>query len=185
MVSLAKLDQYKTMKSMKERYKIFVEQLRDGQIEKLEETFPPALLDVNEKDLSFSEPIKVSGEAYLADADLVLHLNAHTMATIPCRVCNESVKVPIGFEGFYHAVPLDDVKTGVYEYKDILRETLLLEVPALAECNQGKCPQRKTMDKYFKKEHPGNADEIEEGYQPFANLDIELGKTKNEKKKKN
>jgi hypothetical protein len=51
-----------------------------------------------------------------------------------------------------------------------LREIVLLEVPLLAECRQGKCPQRKTMEKYLSKNGPG-ADESE-GYRPFADFDF-------------
>lgn len=167
---------------MKERYKIFVEQLRDGRVEKLEEVFTPEFLDVHEKELCFADPVKVCGEAYLADDDLVLHLDADTFCSVPCRICNEPVKLALGFKGFYHAIPLSEIKTGVYEYNEILRETLLLEVPALAECHGGKCPQRREMAKYLKKENPLGKADLEDGYQPFADLDIAL---KPKKVKKN
>ncbi len=159
---------------MDERFKIYVEQLRDGHVEKLAETFEPAILEVQDADLSFTEPVEVRGEAYLADDMLVMHVDAHTYGNIPCRICNESVKVKVEFEGFYHAVPLDEVKGGIYNYHTVLRETLLLEVPPLAECHQGKCPQRKTMQKYFKKENAAGEKEVEDGYRPFADLDLDF-----------
>ncbi len=169
---------------MHERFKIYTEQLRDGHVEKLAESFPPEFLDVHDKDLSFSAPVEVSGEAYLADDMLVLHLDAHTYGTVPCRICNEPVKVEIAVKGFYHAVPFEEIKTGIFDFHNILRETIVLAAPALAECHQGKCPQRQTMQKYFKKDDvAGN--EIEDGYQPFADIDFTLQQQNKKKKKTN
>lgn len=163
---------------MDERFKIYVEQLRDGHIEKLAETFEPAILEVQDADLFFADPVEMHGDAYLADDMLVMHVAASTYANIPCRICNEPVKVKVGFEGFYHAVPLDEVKGGIYNYHPVLRETLLLEVPPLAECHQGKCPQRKTLQKYLKKESAPGEKEVEDGYQPFADLDLDFEQKK-------
>jgi len=162
-----------------DRYKIFVEQLRDGHSEALDESFAPEFLDVNERDLKFTDPVAIQGEAYLADDTLVLHVDLKTYATIPCSICNEPVKTPVEIQGFYHAVPIDDIKGGIYNFQEILRETILLETPALSECNQGKCPQRKALEQYLKKESSeGKGGQAEEGYRPFADFDFD------EKKKK-
>lgn len=158
---------------MDDSFKIYVKQLRDGQVEKIEENFSTDFLDVHEKDLVFSDPVKVSGEAYLADNELVLHLDIQACGIIPCAICNEGVKVKIAVPDFYHAVPLNEVTTGIYNFSDILRETILLETPLFAECG-GCCPRRKDVQKYMKKnssEGSGNAHE-EEGYHPFADLDL-------------
>jgi len=150
-----------------DRYKIFVEQLRDGHSEALDESFAPEFLDVNERDLKFTDPVAIQGEAYLADDTLVLHVDLKTYATIPCSICNEPVKTPV------------DIKGGIYNFQEILRETILLETPALSECNQGKCPQRKALEQYLKKESSeGKGGQAEEGYRPFADFDFD------EKKKK-
>jgi uncharacterized metal-binding protein YceD (DUF177 family) len=157
-----------------ERFKIFVEQLRDGHIEKLVEQFPADILGVKEKDLAFVDPIGIKGEAYLADDMLVLHLDVHTFATIPCLICNEPVKVEIAIKGFYHAIPIEEIKGSVYNFQEILRETVLLETPALAECNEGKCSQRQSVQKYLRKEgSTKNNERNEEGYRPFADLDFD------------
>lgn len=169
------------MSKMEYRTKIYVEQLREGHIEEISESFAPEFLDVSEDDLDFSDPIEISGEAYVADDMLVLHLNATTYATIPCRICNDPVKVEVAVNGFYHAEPLAEIKTGVFDFHEVMRETILLEVPSLVECHQGKCPQRLTMQKFFKKESEGEG-HVEDGYQPFADLD--LNKTTEKKKKK-
>lgn len=159
---------------MDERFKIYVDQLHEGYVETLSESFSPEFLDVHEKDLKFVDPVDVQGEAYLADDMLVLHIDIHTIGMIPCAICNEPVKVEVTIPGSYHAIPLDEIKGGIYNFQEILRETILLEVPILAECNQGKCPQRSAFQKYLKEERISkskNGDE--DGYHPFADLDID------------
>jgi uncharacterized metal-binding protein YceD (DUF177 family) len=153
-------------------FKIYVEQLRDGQIQEINESFSPGFLDVHEKDLSFSDLVEVQGQTYVTDDTLVLHLDIHTFGIIPCSICNEPVKVEMKIKGFYHAVPLEEIRGGIYIFRDILRETILLETPLLAECNQGKCPQREHIKKYLKKE-PMSGKEDSEGYHPFAGIDFD------------
>lgn len=157
-----------------DRFRIFVEQLRQGNIEEIDENFSPDFLEINEKDLSFSKPVIVRGQVYLADEMLILHFDIHTVATIPCAICNSPADIAIGIKGFYYAVPLDEVKGAIYDFREILRETILLEVPILAECHQGKCPQRESLEKYFKKEGAPEEKEEEEGYRPFADLDFDF-----------
>ena len=170
------------MNIMRERFKIYIEQLRDGHVENLAECYPPEFLDVHERDLAFNDPVDVKGEAYLADDMLVLHLDAHTYGTVPCRICNEPIKVEIAVKGFYHAVPFEEIKTGIFDFHEVLRETIILAAPALAECHQGKCPQRLTMQKYFRKEGAAEGIEVEEGYQPFADLDFNVEEKKRKKR---
>ena len=56
-----------------------------------------------------------------------------------------------------------------YNFKNLLRETILLEVPSFAECEGGSCPKRKEYNKYLKES--SNEQSEDEGYQPFADLD--------------
>lgn len=158
---------------MDERFKIYVDQLRDGGTESILEEFSPEFMDVNEKDLKFTDPVKVKGEAYLAEHELVLHLDITTTCIIPCSICNEPVKVPVEITGFYHAVPLNEVKGAIFDFQEILRETILLQTPLLAECKQGKCPQRDSLKKYLKPQDASNPKDNGDGYRPFAGLDID------------
>lgn len=159
---------------MNERLKIFVDQLRDGHIEKINETVAPDFFDVDAKELSFPEAIQVHGEAYLAEDMLVLHLDMETSLLIPCKICNESTKVKVAVKGMYHAEPLEEIKGSVFDYQELLRETILLEAPTLVECHQGNCPQRKMMKKYLKEESQKKGVTCDEVYRPFADLDIEI-----------
>jgi uncharacterized metal-binding protein YceD (DUF177 family) len=156
-----------------DQFRIFVEQLRLGHTEEIDEILSPDFLEVKEKELVFGKPITVRGQVYLADNTLILHFDIGTTAVMPCAVCNQPVDVEIAIKGFYHAVPLVDIKGAVYNFREILREAILLEVPLLAECHQGKCPQRKSLEKYFKKDVPPGIKAQEEGYRPFADLDFD------------
>lgn len=153
---------------MDDVFKIYVEQLREGHEEEIHEILDPSFLDIQETDLAFSEPVKLDGTAYLAEKELILRWNIAAQAVIPCSICNGAVKVDIEIDHFYHSEPLIDIKTGIYNFKNLLRETILLEVPSFAECCEGNCPKRQEYKKYLKEVSDQST---EEGYQPFADLD--------------
>ena len=159
---------------MDEAFKIYTEQLRDGRVEKVAEEFHPDFLDICEKDLAFKDKILVNGDAYLAADTLVLHLAIIANAVIPCIICNQPVVVKLKIENLYHAEPLEEIKTGVFNFRELLREAVLLEVPTFAECNGGTCPDRELVKQYLKssQSQTGGGD-IEDGYQPFADLNID------------
>lgn len=155
---------------MDEGFKIYVDQLRNGHIEQIDELFTPEFMEICDDDLQFQQPVKVEGEAYLAENDLVLHLNIDTQAVIACAICNEPVIVDISIKGHYHTVPQEETKSGIYFFRDILRETILLETPGFVEC-EGKCPKRKEIQKYLKTEGDSDHNQPpEEGQRPFAHL---------------
>ena len=79
------------------------------------------------------------------------------------------MSVPICIQNFYYSEPLSSIKTGIYCFKDLLRETILLEVPAFAECSKGGCSKREEYHKYIKEFSDHSS--AEEGYRPFADLD--------------
>ena len=145
--------------------KIYIEQLRNGHVEKINEIVPPDFLDITERDLAFKDPVAIEGEAYIASDDLILRLAVETHALIPCSICNENVKVQIQISNLTHAEPLGQIKSGVFDFMELLREAILLETPAFAECNDGKCSKRKEIKKYLK-----DPAEKQEGYRPFADL---------------
>ena len=155
---------------MDDEFKIFVEQLREGHEQEIQEQLAPDFLEIHEEELIFDQPVELTGNTYLAQNELVIHWDIHTKAKVPCAICNEMVQIPIDITDFYASEPLEEIKTGIYNFKALLRETILLEVPAFTECHGGHCPKRKEFDKYLKKTTDQAADE-EEGYQPFADLD--------------
>lgn len=158
---------------MQEHFKIYVDQLRDGHIEEIDERFSPDFLDVNEDGLRYTNEVLVNGQAYLADADFVLHLNAEATAMMPCSICNEKVLVPVTVTDCYHAEPVKEIKGRVFNFSGLIREAILLETPHFAECNNGHCSHRKDLASYLKKESNPASDKQkdgDEGYQPFIDL---------------
>lgn len=154
---------------MDDFFKIYIEQLRDGREEQINEKLDPSFLDVQEPDLIFEKPVELEGVAYLAEHELVLKWNIRAEAIMPCSICNEPVKTLIDICDFYYSEPVSEIKTGVYNFKNLLRETILLEIPPFIECHEGQCPKRQEYQKYLKE--PSNPPSDEEGYHPFADLD--------------
>lgn len=154
---------------MNDAFKIFVDQLRDGREKKIKESFPPAFLEIDEPDLSFKKNVDVEGVAYLAEKDLIINWDVRAEALVRCSICNELVPVEIQILNEYHDEPLANIKSGIYNFKDALREMILLEVPPFTECNQGSCPKRQEIKKYLKENERDESDS--EGYRPFADLD--------------
>jgi uncharacterized metal-binding protein YceD (DUF177 family) len=148
-------------------FKIWIDRLKDGQTQKIDTLLPSTFLDINEKELQFPLPVKVLGEAYLADTHLVLHLNASTEALMPCAICNEMIETTIQIKDFYHTEPLEDIREAIFDFNLILREALLLEIPQYVECNEGKCSQRELISPFLRKKKQAEPDV----HFPFSGLD--------------
>lgn len=150
-----------------EQFKIYIPHLSEENSQEIAFEADPGFMDVDEPTLHFTDPVKVSGEAYIATGELILHLNAATKAVIPCSICNEPVSVDIENKGFYHTVPLNEIKGGNFDFSEAVRENLLLETPDFVECHNGKCSNRENLKEYLKDPDSGSEDE---GQRPFANL---------------
>ncbi len=135
---------------MSETFKIYIDRLRGGTTQKIDALLDPAFLDVNEPDLRFAQPVRVHGEAYLTDEHLVIHLKAKATANIPCAICNTPTETEISVDNFYHTEMLQEIRSGVFDFTEVLREAILIEVPRTLECNQGKCPERETISPYLR-----------------------------------
>ncbi|MGE5195829.1 MAG: YceD family protein [Anaerolineae bacterium] len=153
-------------------FKIYIDRLKDGRSEKIEEQASSDFLDVQEEELSFPETVSIKAEAYLTDDHLIIHLSAKTLAKMPCSICNESILVPIHLSDFYHAEPLNELKSPIFDFTSLLREALLLQLPSFIECRGGKCPERETINKFLKdKDQPIQDLPPHPTYFPFADLD--------------
>lgn len=150
-----------------ESFKIYVDQLRNGETKEVDEQCAADFLDVSEENLSYIDPVTIKGEAYVATDTLVLHFALTAYARIPCSICNSPVKVEVQVDDFYHAEPLEEIKTGIYNFKEVVREAIILDTPLFAECNEGNCSSRKEIKKYLKQEEDPSS---EDRYHPFANL---------------
>lgn len=160
---------FETPFPMNDDFKIYIDRLKDGEVQKIEGLFKPELLEVDEEDLQFHKGVLVKAEAYTTEEDLIVRLTASTTATMPCAICNEPTDTKISCTDFYVTEPLSEIKGAVYNFALALREGLLTEIPATTECNQGPgtCPMRKTYEQYFRSE------EETEIASPFKDIDLE------------
>lgn len=150
-------------------YRIYVDQLKDGKVEKFDRYFPADVMEVEESELRFAKDIHVKGEAYLTEESLILHLDFDAVGTIPCSICNDPVEAPISVKGLYHVVSMDDIRGHIYDMREVVRENVLLNTPSFTECNGGNCSERASLGKYLKSQDSLNQ-EPEEGQQPFKDL---------------
>ncbi len=143
-----------------DRFKIYVDQLHDGHVERVDESFDSAFLDTNEPDLQFKGPVSVKGDVYVAGNELVLHLAMSVLSIVPCTICNTPVEVEILLPNLYEVIPLTDIPHGIFFMQETLRQAILLESKTFAECNGGKCPQRKEITPYLNR--PSSASPFEQ-----------------------
>ncbi len=135
---------------MQEVFKIWIDRLGEGNVQKIDGSFDPAFLEIEEKDLQFHTPVQVIGEAYLADLHLVIHLKAQTKATMPCAICNQLVSTDLKVENFYHSEATAEIPNAIFDLSAPLREALLIELPHYFECNGGNCPERTNLAPYLR-----------------------------------
>lgn len=136
---------------MESLFKIYVDRLKDSEVEKIDLQVTPTFLEVNDEELSFQNPVTLSGEAYLASDHLILQLKARTQASMPCSICNNQIEISIAVENSYHSIPLAELKGAIFDYTELLREAILLQAPQFTECQNGKCPERENVKKFLKK----------------------------------
>ena len=129
---------------MRPELKIYVNRLEGGKGETIEESFPATLLFENEAELHFPGDVSFKGQAYLADGHLVIKLEIHCAIEIPCSICDKPCPLSVDLKDFYYAHSLEEVKAAVFDYSEVIREAVLLELPAIAECD-GRCKQREEM----------------------------------------
>lgn len=135
----------------KEPLKIYIDRLKDDDTEQIFEILDPESFDLTEEELSFEGKITVSGQVYLAKNHLVLDGKIKATAIMPCCICNQKTEVALHIDDFTHTIEICEVPSAVYDFSEEVRSALLLKIPHFVECNEGNCPQRKEVSKYFKK----------------------------------
>ncbi len=136
-----------------DRFKIYLQRLKEGSVENIDETFEPTFMEVEEQELTFCSPVNVKGEALISGENFILRLNVETEAKMVCAICNEAVSVPLEVPPLVHTQKLDELKSGVFQLQKLIREAVLLGLPSRAECGGGTCPEREHIKKYFAKEN--------------------------------
>jgi len=155
---------------MPEPFKIYIDRLRGGNTQVIDASLDPAFLDVQEAELSFPSPVLLKGETYLTDEHLIIHLKASTKTIRPCAICNRAAQADLVVNDFYHTEMIQDIPSAVFDFREVLREALLIELPLVIECNNGKCPERGALAPFIKsKERSENPT-----YFPFTDIDRDL-----------
>ncbi len=153
---------------MSDPFIVCIDHLRGGAVQKIDTSLSSEFLDIHEADLTFKDTVKISGEAYVTDEELVLHLNASTSMEMPCCVCNRFISLPLAIKGYYYTEPLTDIKDPLFDIRNVLREALLVELPKIAEC-KGNCPERETIAPFLRKNTKSDAPT---NYFPFNDLKL-------------
>ena len=148
-------------------FKILIDHLKGGQTQKIDLREDPKFLGPDEPDLKFHKAVIARGETYLTGEHLIIHLQTATAIKMPCAVCNVMVEIELRVDHFYHAQPIEEIRSGVFDFSDPLREALLIELPKTAECNGGKCPERSSITPFI-------GSSKKETYCPFADMDKDL-----------
>lgn len=153
---------------MDETHKIYIDRLRRGASETIDLEFEPSFMNVQDKELVFDKPIHLEGEAYLAENDLIIKISIHTEAQMTCSICNKLSPYTVDIKDLTHVIPIDEIKGHIFELPPFIREAILLEVPFVVECSNGKCPERSQIQKFLA--DPKKKKETDEGYRPFKDL---------------
>ena len=151
---------------MSDPFKILIDRLKGGHTQKIEEALNPEFLGPDENDLKFSSKVHVRGEAYTTDTHLIINLKGGTKVQMPCAVCNQWIDVELKIDNFYHAEPMEEIRSAIFDYSEALREALLIELPRTVECNQGKCPDREIIKPFLRSQTRD-----EKAHFPFADMD--------------
>lgn len=152
---------------MSELTTIYIDRLSGGADQSINVTLSPQFLSIEEKDLYFRDSVAVEGIAYATEEELVLRFSASTSVNVACAICNQMISLPLSVKNVYHTEPLKEIQGALFNFSDVVREALLIELPVRAECSGGTCPERATIAPYLHKKPPSGGEDV---YFPFANL---------------
>jgi DUF177 domain-containing protein len=144
---------------------IFFARLDDGREQKIDEIIDPSFLEIDEPELKFKKNIIARGRAYLANDYLIIQAKLEVYATLPCSICNELIEEKLNVEDFYHAEKISDIPSLQFDYSELLREMILIQIPQFVECSGGNCPERAALSSYLKQKAPAANTHF-----PFTNL---------------
>ena len=118
---------------MNEDFLINIDQLRKTGNLSLNMTLPSDFLELEESELHFGAEIVLQGEAYVVDERLILHLDMIVPAILVCTICSGDAHKDVKIDNFYHVEETKKLKSTIYDFSNVLRQEILLEVPQFAE----------------------------------------------------
>lgn len=136
---------------MKRPLLVYIERLREGKVEWIEEKIDASLLSIEEEGLVCKEPVEVTVEVYFVDTWLIGKISLSAQMTLSCSFCNEPFVLPITIKDEPFEESLEEIRDGVFDLLPLVREALLLEMPFYPQCGQTVCLNRNEVEKYLKK----------------------------------
>lgn len=152
---------------------IYVDRLEDGAIEAIDLSLPSDFLEVNEAELSYQSPVLIKGEAYIAEDELIMCFDIKAVANMHCTLCNEIVEVTIDIKKAYFAEPIKKMKSGLFNFKELVRGAIILETPNFVKCGGEECKHKAQFVKYLKSDDAKAKENEGKEYRPFADLNFE------------
>lgn len=155
---------------MKDHIKVYVERIRDGEVEELSEMLAPDFMDIHEQEMRFMDPVVLKGQAYVTDDWLIVSLHIQTAVQLVCSVCNEPFCYAIDIHDMVHDEPLENIRDGQFDILPLVRENILLEVPFYPQCGLTSCKKRSEIEPFLKQDKPPVEKAEEHGHNPFKDL---------------
>jgi len=118
----------------------------------INKSFDPSFIDLDEKEIKFEDPIEIKGKIYLASDDIIINVSSRTYVKLPCSICNEPIKYLLVNKNYMHNQPLKTLNDSIYDYTEIIRQAVILELPAKVECNNN-CSERENIAPFLKKKN--------------------------------
>ena len=132
---------------------IYIDRLKEGKEQLFDEEVETSLIFEKEDSVS-DKPLEVKFKAYLAGKELIIEFQKlKAVCLVPCTVCNETFESSVLLENTRVVLPKDSIKGAVFNPSSLVREQILLEVPAYAECGSGCCPEREELKRFVRKDH--------------------------------
>jgi uncharacterized metal-binding protein YceD (DUF177 family) len=138
-----------TSSNMAEIFDIQTNHLLRGETQEISGAIDPDFLSVADGGILFGEKVTLKGKAYVVDGNLLIHIDVTTSYQAHCRVCNELCTFPLELQGLYLTEELANISSRGYNFKEALREAILIEIPVYAEC-EGNCPNRDYIKDYLR-----------------------------------
>ena len=121
--------------------KIYIDQIPESGLV-LTESCDPSTLDLNRRDIRFTDPINISAQISKGINCLCVDLKIDATIHLDCSRCLEEFTVPKSLEIKLN-FPIENKASGVIDLTDNLREEIMLNYPLKPLCRSdclGLCP---------------------------------------------
>ena len=151
---------------------IYIDRLHQGKKYELNIVVDSSFMEIEEGFLVIGDKITIVGSCYLVEQEVHLCFTIKAPYKVPCKICNEWVAEELYIEQLHHQMPLTDIQGPSFDFSQIIREALLIEVSNFSECNhqQGKCKYREEVKHYFSSSNDSETRSSIRENKPFERL---------------